>query len=456
MRVFSVGLVTATLLFAWSDANARIAPKSRFIGFRQVTLNPDQAQTYPSGGVGPRQVTLNPNQAQTYPSGGVGPRQVTLNPDQAQTYSSGGVGPRQVTLNPDQAQTYPSGGVGPRQVTLNPDQAQTYSSGVGPRMEVAPQHSSQRTTPVTTLVARRCTWKFRTSVDSKLSIQCDDFNLQQSRQCKKDFFRVTDSSGFKQKYCGAKGSLSVSDKSRRVTVLFKTNRKKSNTGFSCSVRASVPDSQTTTVDPQPTSECTGCGQVNRANRIVGGVETEVNEYPWMVSLVNGNGYYHFCGGSIISSQWVVTAAHCAAIMSTSDYVLVGDHNLYSSSDANSQWMQIAEIVSHPSYDSNTLDNDIALIRLTTEIQFPSDNKIAPVCLPTAGEMYDNVDATITGWGAQQEGGSTSGTLFEVTVPTMTNTECNNKYGGSITDNMICAGIPEGGKDSCQVCLFYKI
>jgi len=49
------------------------------------------------------------------------------------------------------------------------------------------------------------------------------------------------------------------------------------------------------------------------------------------------------------------------------------------------------------------------------------------------------------------GGSTSGTLFEVTVPTMTNTECNTKYGGSITDNMICAGIPEGGKDSCQVC-----
>ncbi|ROT72244.1 CUB-serine protease [Penaeus vannamei] len=99
-------------------------------------------------------------------------------------------------------------------------------------------------------------------------------------------------------------------------------------------------------------------------------------------------------------------------MTTSDYVLVGDHNLYSASEANSQWMQIAEIVNHPSYDSNTLDNDIALIRLKTEIQFPSDNKIAPVCLPTAGEMYDSVDATITGWGAQQEGGSTSGTLFE--------------------------------------------
>ncbi|ROT72248.1 CUB-serine protease [Penaeus vannamei] len=92
-------------------------------------------------------------------------------------------------------------------------------------------------------------------------------------------------------------------------------------------------------------------------------------------------------------------------MTTSDYVLVGDHNLYSGSEANSQWMQIAEIVNHPSYDSNTLDNDIALIRLKTEIQFPSDNKIAPVCLPTAGEMYDSVDATITGWELNRRGDS---------------------------------------------------
>ncbi|XP_047488702.1 discoidin, CUB and LCCL domain-containing protein 2-like [Penaeus chinensis] len=198
MRVFSVGLVMATLLCAWSDANARIAPKSRFIGFRQVTLNPDQAQTYPSGGVGPRQVTLNPDQAQTYPSG-VGPRMEVA----PQFENRAAVGCGSYYIAPGSSKTFQS-----------KNYPSSYPGG------------------------KRCTWKFRTSVDSKLSIQCDDFNLQQSRQCRKDFFRVTDSSGFKQKYCGAKGSLSVSDKSTRVTVLFKTNRRKSSTGFSCSVRAS--------------------------------------------------------------------------------------------------------------------------------------------------------------------------------------------------------------------------
>ncbi|ROT74590.1 CUB-serine protease [Penaeus vannamei] len=346
-------MIPLALQCAWSDASARIAPKSRGVKLGTVPLAVRHRLT--QWCVGPRQVTLNPGQAQTYPSGGVGPRQVTLNPGQAQTYPSGGVGPRQVTLNPGQAQTYPSGGVGPRMAPHfeNRGSSKTFQSKNYPNNYPG---------------GKKCTWKFRTSTDSKLSIECDDFQLQHSKNCKK----------ISSAYCGVKGSLTVSDKSSKVTVLFKTNKKKSNTGFSCSVRASVPDSQTTTVDPEPTSECTGCGQVNRANRIVGGEETEMH-----FSIP-----YYYCS------------------MTTSDYVLVGDHNLYSASEANSQWMEIAEIVNHPSYDSNTLDNDIALIRLKTEIQFPSDNKIAPVCLPTAGEMYDSVDATITGWGAQQEGGET--------------------------------------------------
>ena len=55
----------------------------------------------------------------------------------------------------------------------------------------------------------------------------------------------------------------------------------------------------------------GCGVPNRGSRIVGGEETEVNEYPWQVGLIDGQGMYLFCGGSVISNQWILTAAHCA-------------------------------------------------------------------------------------------------------------------------------------------------
>ncbi|XP_037804514.1 transmembrane protease serine 9-like isoform X2 [Penaeus monodon] len=229
----------------------------------------------------------------------------------------------------------------------------------------------------------------------------------------------------------------------------------STTGV-CSIDTSpAPPNPTSPPPPPPTpeptspSDCPECGLVNRATRIVGGFETEVNEYPWMVSLVNGAQLYHFCGGSIISDEWVVTAAHCAVGMSNSDWVLYGDHNLYITSDAAAMATNIAEIKIHPDYNSNTYDNDIALLKLANAIEFPDDNRIAPVCLPTAGEMYANVDATITGWGAQEQGGSTSAVLYEVTVPTMTNAACDTMYSGQITANMICAGVPEGGKDSCQ-------
>ena len=53
-----------------------------------------------------------------------------------------------------------------------------------------------------------------------------------------------------------------------------------------------------------------CGQVIKRNKIVGGVETEVNEYPWQVGLVNRGGSIVWCGGSVISSSWILTAAHC--------------------------------------------------------------------------------------------------------------------------------------------------
>ena len=81
---------------------------------------------------------------------------------------------------------------------------------------------------------------------------------------------------------------------------------------------------TTTVDNGGSSTCE-CGIPNRSNRIVGGQETEVNEYPWQVGLVSRSGTRPWCGGTLISDRHVMTAAHCTAGSSASDIrVLLGD------------------------------------------------------------------------------------------------------------------------------------
>ncbi|XP_069974182.1 trypsin-1-like [Penaeus vannamei] len=102
-----------------------------------------------------------------------------------------------------------------------------------------------------------------------------------------------------------------------------------------------------------------------------------------------------------------------------------------------------QVVIHPRYDGNTLENDIALLKLSSKITWPSDNTVAPVCLPSAGESYGDVRATVTGWGAQSESGRYLPQLYEVTVTTLTNAACNSLYDGGILDGMICAGDEEG-------------
>ncbi|XP_064099771.1 transmembrane protease serine 9-like [Macrobrachium nipponense] len=222
----------------------------------------------------------------------------------------------------------------------------------------------------------------------------------------------------------------------------------------CNGTTAVPTSTSTATSTNaslPSNTCR-CGRRNPVVRIVGGQPTTVHEYPWQVSLTTQVSNRPFCGGSIISNQWVLTAAHCAAAASPSNlYVVIGEHNWATTSETNvTQKIKALFMIVHPQYNSNTLDNDMALIKLESAVTFPADNKIAPVCLPDPGNAYANVNATVTGWGTTASGGTQPQELYEVVVPTMTNTKCQQSYGtNSITANMICAGVDVGGKDSCQ-------
>ncbi|XP_055585488.1 transmembrane protease serine 9-like [Uranotaenia lowii] len=201
---------------------------------------------------------------------------------------------------------------------------------------------------------------------------------------------------------------------------------------------------------KPAENCTECkcGRTNQVKRIVGGMETRVNQYPWMAILKYGGSFY--CGGTLITDRHVMTAAHCVhGIRRQRITVTLMDHDRTVDEDAETTTAKVERIFKHNLYNPLRYDNDIAILKLDQVITF--NDKTRPVCQPSPDESFAGYDAIITGWGTTSQGGEVSSTLLEVTVPVMTNEECRNtSYGESrITDNMLCAGLPDGGKDSCQ-------
>lgn len=176
------------------------------------------------------------------------------------------------------------------------------------------------------------------------------------------------------------------------------------------------------------------------NRIVNG-EPAPREWLFVASVgrMVGNTYRHYCGGSLISDNWVLTAAHCP--VKTTDLVVIGRYDLR---EPGGDVFRIERHVRHPSYDAATTDNDVALIKL--EAPATTLKKVGiGMATPPVGSAV-----TATGWGYVKENGPLSPTLLRVSVPVVSQTECRQDYQGdrvAITDNMFCAG--EADKDSCQ-------
>ncbi len=180
------------------------------------------------------------------------------------------------------------------------------------------------------------------------------------------------------------------------------------------------------------------------DRIVGGNETTIEEISWIVALrVLGS---LRCGGSIISTTRVLTAAHCTAGYSAS-FMEIRAGSTYHGSGGHTR--PISRYVNHPFYNSNTLKNDLSILHFVNalDINLPSISIIAlpysPVSAPVGSLTL------ISGWGATCEGCGNSPTLRYVMIPIISNDDCNTVYDGSITDGMLCAAYAEGSKDSCS-------
>ncbi|XP_030591273.1 transmembrane protease serine 9-like [Archocentrus centrarchus] len=192
-----------------------------------------------------------------------------------------------------------------------------------------------------------------------------------------------------------------------------------------------------------------CGQASLNTRIVGGQAAPPGSWPWQVSLQDSDG--HFCGGSLINNQWVLCAAHCFKSITASDVTVYLGLQSLQGYNRNEVSRTVTQIIKHPNYNSVTSDNDIALLKLSSPVNFTP--YIAPVCLAASGStFYSGTNTWVTGWGDTGSGVSLPSpqNLMEVEVPIVGNRKCNCNYGViSITDNMVCAGLSVGGKDSCQ-------
>ncbi|KAJ8942813.1 hypothetical protein NQ318_022827 [Aromia moschata] len=180
-------------------------------------------------------------------------------------------------------------------------------------------------------------------------------------------------------------------------------------------------------------------------RIIGGIEANIEDHPWQVSLQRSNS--HICGGAIISSNWILTAAHCVSASLVAQYTIRAGSSYRSSGGSI---YSLSSVRAHPNYNSWTIDYDIAALQVSSPIQFGPGIQAIPLARAGTGPVADAI-AIVTGWGSTVEGGGGTNVLQEVDMPIVSQADCRNAYSQSaITDRMFCAGLlGEGGKDACQ-------
>ncbi|XP_038149143.1 elastase-1-like isoform X1 [Cyprinodon tularosa] len=182
-------------------------------------------------------------------------------------------------------------------------------------------------------------------------------------------------------------------------------------------------------------------------RVVGGQVSSPNAWPWQISLQyqsSGN-WYHTCGGSLIRTGWVMTAAHCVDSPRTFRVVL-GEHDLNSNS-GREQVISVSQIYVHSNWNSNSVASgyDIALLKLSSNAVLNSYVQLAS--LPPSGQVLPhNNPCYITGWGRTSTGGSLSAQLKQAYLPVVDHKTCSSSswWGSTVKTTMVCGG---GGSDS---------
>jgi len=208
----------------------------------------------------------------------------------------------------------------------------------------------------------------------------------------------------------------------------------------------------------------------RVKRIVQGWEADFAEWPWQATLLmkRRQEWEHFCGGSLLNRNWVITAAHCVKGDSPSDVMVrLGEHDVESRNEPHPHIdIKVKKIIVHPNYQSRVANTkDVALLQLDEPVNYTIN--VIPICLPENDDKLVNETGWIKGYGCMSDpydyGPSLPSptVLREVSLPILSNTDCADRIlksinfddtldrtNGKLPDHMICGGNNNKGQSGC--------